>query len=623
MCRQIIFGLVTLLMITFFIASCDSLTTIPDYSLTVSVEPSEAGTVTEERDNATANAELVELTAQPNEHWVFVGWAGDHSGNEFKTTLLMSGNKDVTALFQKKDYPLTVTVEGGGQVLEEIISQKSTTNEYPHATMLKLTAEPDYGWEFIEWGGEAEGTDPELEVEIGGPVNITAVFGRVDFELVITIEGGGEVEQEIIQSKVTTDEYPFETMVQLTPIADNGWKYSSWSGEFEGEGPVILVDMQERRELTVTFDRIIYPVSIEISGEGSVQKQVNGEVTNSESFPFETELELVSQPSTGWEIEEWIVNGESVSSDENVTISILGETEIEARFQLIQYDINVNLTGSGSLVRRVNGQVTTQTSYTFGTILQLEAVPQFNWSFAGWTGGIQSTIPVLTIFVDSDLNLNLDFLPFVPNSKILMLGDSITNGFPFTYRYVLNNLMKNNALSFQFVGTQNSNPASYPGSWDMTHEGYNGATTNFHKTELPGWLQQYTADIALIHLGTVDILNYSGDNKSLSELNKSQENLSSIIDLLRGDNPNIKIYLAKILPVASPSIDQGLQNDMISVWHDLVQITANSKNTAQSPIRVVDFFSGFTTTDLYDGVHPARQTSDRMGQIWFDVLTEF
>ena len=623
MCRHLIYSFAALLMITLFVGSCNSLTTIPDYTVTVTVEPSEAGTVIQNREFAAANVELVELTPQPNEHWVFSGWAGDHNGNESRAVLLMDNDKNVTALFQKRDYPLNITVEGEGQIREEIISQRSTSNEYAHATVLKLTAEPDFGWEFIEWRGEAEGSNPELEVEIDGPVELTAVFGRVDFELKLRIEGGGEVEQEIVQSKVTTDDYPFETMVQLTAVAANGWEFSNWSGDVEGTEPVILVAIDNNREVTVTFDRIIYPVSIESTGEGSVQKRVDGEVTNADNFPFETELELVSQPASGWEIEEWIVNGESLGRSDNVTISVEGETVIEARFELIRYEVNVSLTGSGSLVRRVNGQVTTDTRYSFGTILEIEAVPQANWSFAGWTGGIRSSNPKLTIFVDSDVNLDLDFLPFVPDSRILLMGDSITNGFPFTYRYRFHNLMKDRALRFRFVGTQNSNPASYPGSWDMTHEGYNGATTNFHNTELPAWLQQYTADIALIHLGTVDILNFLGDNKSVSALNESQSNLSSIIDQLRNDNPNIKIYLAKILPVASPDLDQGKQNDMVSVWHDLVQITANSKTTAQSPIRVVDFFSGFTAADLYDGIHPSGETSNRMGQIWFDALTRF
>src|SRR5262249_10863003 len=41
----------------------------------------------------------VQLTAQPDSGWVFTGWGGDASGGEPIVTLLMDGDKTVTATF--------------------------------------------------------------------------------------------------------------------------------------------------------------------------------------------------------------------------------------------------------------------------------------------------------------------------------------------------------------------------------------------------------------------------------------------------------------------------------------------------------------------------------------------
>ncbi|MDZ7808792.1 MAG: hypothetical protein U5K71_17035 [Gracilimonas sp.] len=47
----------------------------------------------------------------------------------------MNSDKDITALFIKRDYPLTVNVDGGGSVQEEVVQSKTT--DYEHGTDAK------------------------------------------------------------------------------------------------------------------------------------------------------------------------------------------------------------------------------------------------------------------------------------------------------------------------------------------------------------------------------------------------------------------------------------------------------------------------------------------------------
>jgi len=101
--------------------------------------PSEGGTVSPaqgEYDDGT----MVEITATASEGWAFQGWQGDHSGSQNPVSVLMNGDKQVTAQFAQRTYPLTISIEGEGNVVEEIVQDKST--DFEEGTVVELTADP-------------------------------------------------------------------------------------------------------------------------------------------------------------------------------------------------------------------------------------------------------------------------------------------------------------------------------------------------------------------------------------------------------------------------------------------------------------------------------------------------
>lgn len=515
----------------------------PGYVLTTTAVPEEAGVVSQSLgQNNDGNA--IQITATANEHWVFVGWAGDLTGvNQPTVYVSMDRNRNIQALFEKVDYPVTIHVEGEGDVTTEVISQKSTTEEFQHETVLRLTAEPIPGWKLSEWSGDASGSDNEIEVVVDGPVEITATFERIDYKLIINIEGEGEVQQEFVLPKMTTTEYPFETIVQLTAVADSGWELEEWSGDASGTEETITIEMDGDKEITVRFAPILFSVNVEINGSGSYMTEV------------------------------------LFSPVDNVT---------------------------------------SDTRFPFGSVVKIQALPGTDWSFSGWSGDRVSTNSSIEILIDGDKNLVLDFLPFKPNSNVLQLGDSITNGAPFTYRFHLYHLLVNVNLKFQHVGTQSSNPASYAGQWDQTHESYDGADTKYLADNISTWLAGYHPDVVLLHIGTNDVIDIINSNQSSQNLSTSASNVISIIDRLRERNPLVKIYLAKILPMEGAQARQVIQS-----WNQNLQSIADTRTTAQSPIRIVDMYAGIADSDLRDGIHPTEETARVMARRWFDTLTIF
>lgn len=601
------------LFLVFLALSCSTEST-PDFTLTTSSEPADGGTVTQ-TNLVALKGESITISATPNERWVFEGWSGDLTGtNQSTVNVFMDRDRTVTALFEKVEYPVTVNIEGEGEVRQEIVSQRSITTDYPHATILRLTAEPSHGWKFKEWQGGATRVDPEIEMEVVGPIEVTAIFERIDYKISISIEGNGDVLQEIIQSKVIESEYPFETQVQLTAVPDKGWEFVEWNGDVSGPDPVQVLEISGEKEVIAKFKRIDYELKLNINGEGSAELYVGGAKTSNKTFPFETVVELSATPADGWEFVGW--TGDANGNNKTITVEIDSNKSITAVFSLKTYSVSVQISGSGSVLQ--DGSQTLTKSYSHGSTVKLEAIASPGWAFAGWSGHVQSNFTPLLITVEKDVVLNLQFSQLPAQLRILPLGDSITNGYPYLYRYFLFNMLKNNGHNFNFVGTQNSNPANYPGVWDTRHEGHNGASSRGIDISLNSWLQSYKADIVLIHLGTNDVA-YSIKNPE--SFTMTMNYMESIINKLRSDNPIARIYLAKIIPPGSGLSPSDKYFNLTNEWNAGIQNLADQKNTNVSPIIVVNMHSGFGDSDLIDEVHPTEAAAEKMAQRWYNALT--
>jgi hypothetical protein len=151
------------------------------YPLTVNFEGE--GEVIEEIVNAGRTTDYdsgttVKLTAQAAAEWIFVGWTGDIESTEESVQVVIGEPKEVTATFERKKYPLSVNIEGEGEVLEEIVNSGMTT-EYYSGTTVKLTAVPSEGWEFVGWTGAIASAELEIEILVSEAKTISATFSLI------------------------------------------------------------------------------------------------------------------------------------------------------------------------------------------------------------------------------------------------------------------------------------------------------------------------------------------------------------------------------------------------------------------------------------------------------------
>lgn len=119
---------------------------------------------------------IVGLKATPVWGHHFVGWTGDITSVSDTLTLTMTGNVSLTATFGINQYPINLTISGGGSV-NKVPDQAL----YNHGTSVTLTAVPYTSWNFLGWTGDTTTSSNPITLLMEAPVNITALFTGNDF----------------------------------------------------------------------------------------------------------------------------------------------------------------------------------------------------------------------------------------------------------------------------------------------------------------------------------------------------------------------------------------------------------------------------------------------------------
>jgi ELWxxDGT repeat protein len=114
---------------------------------------------------------VVTLMATPAAGWRFDHWEGALSGGATGVQITMDAAKEVTAVFEREQYTLDVSAEGGGSV-----SLDPPGGAYPSGTVVTLTPNPNAGNRFEIWGGELAGTRQPATITMDANKYVQAFF---------------------------------------------------------------------------------------------------------------------------------------------------------------------------------------------------------------------------------------------------------------------------------------------------------------------------------------------------------------------------------------------------------------------------------------------------------------
>jgi len=201
---------------------------------------------------------------------------------------------------------------------------------------------------------------------------------------------------------------------------------------------------------------------------------------------------------------------------------------------------------------------------------------------------------------------------------ILPLGDSITEGDTEynSYRRELWFMLQNAGYAVDFIGSETLNyygPAPNQ-DFDLDHEGHSGwRADQIVDRGLAAWLQDYTPDVVLLHIGTNDLTRVNWNNVLVTT---TLDDTAEIIAILRADNPNVTILLAQLIPSCKNVLDGN-----IVTYNQALPDFAAQQSQANSPVILVDQFTGFDAqVDSDDCVHPNLSGEQKMAQQWFNHL---
>jgi len=153
-------------------------TPVSQKQLTVKVTPEIGGSVTP--SSGTYNmGSSVNLLATPSAEFIFKEWSGGFSGTTNPSNVVMDADKTITAVFEKREYPLSLTIVGSGTVKEEVIKIASTATNYKSGTTVRLTPQPSAGFQFKKWSGDDTTSRLPLDLIISKPFNLTCTFERM------------------------------------------------------------------------------------------------------------------------------------------------------------------------------------------------------------------------------------------------------------------------------------------------------------------------------------------------------------------------------------------------------------------------------------------------------------
>jgi len=283
------------------------------YSLTISSTPGGEVTIPGEGRHTYDIRTVVDLVAEPREHYRFVEWTGDVSAitNVYSasTTITVNNSYSITANFELEEgwYSLTITSTLGGL----ITTPGGGEFTYKAGTVVNLAAQPDIYYQFINWTGNvdsiADVNAAETTITMNDSYSIIANFKLEEgwYSLTISITPGGSVTEpgEGIFIHIAGIE------VILIAEPEEGYQFDKWTGDVDTIADVnsaeTIITMDDSYSITANF-KSLYPdplVQLTISSTAGGEVTTPGEGTF--FYAFGTEVDLVAEANSGYQFTNW------------------------------------------------------------------------------------------------------------------------------------------------------------------------------------------------------------------------------------------------------------------------------------------------------------------------------
>lgn len=360
------------------------------YTFTASVSPASSGTVTPSSGTYTVGS-VVPVEAVAAANYQFINWTGPVADpNDPTTTVTITDNTAIVANFQLITWTLNTSVSpvGGGSV-------DPSSGTYTNGTDVTLTATASAGYRFVQWTGDASGTNATVIVSMTANRNVTAVFiQQVTLTTSVTPLGSGSVDP-------TSGTYDLGATAELTATPANAnYEFVRWDiagGGTDTANPLSLT-MDANKSVTAVFQLKTYELTTAVTPLGS------GSVTpSSGAFNAGSNVQLTATPEDGFRFVEW--QGDASGDTNPVSVLMDSNKSVTAVFAQITYELTTVVSPEGT------GSVTPSGgTYVVGTQLSLFAEAADQYMFSHWTGDAAGSDNPLDVTMDGDKAITAVFV---------------------------------------------------------------------------------------------------------------------------------------------------------------------------------------------------------------------
>lgn len=412
-------------------------------SLTTTVLPSGAGSITPNPSGPYSCGQQVQLTANPAAGYHFVNWSGDASGTTSPVTITMSGDKSVTANFSMDTPVITVPP------VSQSVNEGGTATFSVTATGVGLTYQWQKNQVDIPGATASSYTTPTLVMTDNGngyrcivtntggsATSIEATLAVIQNTYTLTANPNDPTYGSVTKNPDNTS-YTSGQLVALAAVPASGHHFVNWTGDTSGISdinPNITVTMTGNKTLTANFELGLTLTVNYDSSRGMVIKTPNkGLYDNNEQVLLEV-IAYSDYRFTGW-------TGDITDTSNIVTFTMNGNKIINANIVPIIYrQLITSSNGHGRVM--IPGEPG-PFPIAEGSSVPLVARPDYGYMFVNWTGnaGDKITDPASKqtyILMDADYNVcaNFEVMDYTLTLSAATGGLVVTPGsgsYPYPY----------------------------------------------------------------------------------------------------------------------------------------------------------------------------------------------
>jgi hypothetical protein len=272
--------------------------------------------------------------------------------------------------------------------------------DFAGPALVALAAVPDANSVFLGWSGECQGTGP-CAITVSTTHAVTANFAAKEHSLVVGHQGEGRGRVTSFPIRIdcgSTCTAAFETglIVVLNAIAEGESVFTGWSGDCSGDTCALVLDQD--RNAVAHFDRAPQGLHVAKSGTGigrviSSPSGIDCGRLCSANFALGSDISLQALPDASSTFIGW---SGLCQGTETCVLRLSAAGSVTAGFELVQYGLSIDKTGSGSgTVKSTPAGIASANScaatYPAGAAVTLTATPDETSVFTGWSGACSGT----------------------------------------------------------------------------------------------------------------------------------------------------------------------------------------------------------------------------------------